>query len=486
MIKKFLVKAKSLKPKLITDTVSAEYAGQPLGEGDCAVIDFGTHLVGKVSLKLSYIGSPPDAPVFVRLKFCEHKSEIGEDTSDYHGWISKSWIQEEFVHIDDIPSTVRLPRRYAVRYIKIDVISISSKFRLVLEGASVDATTSACQNVALCGRDDRAKKIDEVALRTLRNCMQCEFEDGPKRDRRLWLGDLRLQALANYKTYKNYDLVKRCLYLFAGASDKNGNIPACVFTRPRVIPDDTFMFDYSLLFIPTLLDYYAETGDKSTALDLLPLALRQIEIAKESFDEDVVRDSDKLGWCFIDWSLELNKQCSAQGVYIYCEKCAAKLCTLLEKDASELYDDVKKKTDAAISAFFDEKLGLFASGKDRQLSYASNIWMCLSGVFDEEKCRDILINLEKTDSIRPVTPYLYHHYIQALTDCGELSKAEKMMYDYWGGMVEAGADTFWELYDPKNPNASPYGSRSVNSYCHAWSCTPSYFIRKYFSGDKND
>jgi hypothetical protein len=27
--------------------------------------------------------------------------------------------------------------------------------------------------------------------------------------------------------------------------------------------------------------------------------------------------------------------------------------------------------------------------------------------------------------------------------------------------------------------SSPYGDIHVNSYCHAWSCTPSYFFRTY-------
>lgn len=47
-------------------------------------------------------------------------------------------------------------------------------------------------------------------------------------------------------------------------------------------------------------------------------------------------------------------------------------------------------------------------------------------------------------------------------------------------MVGAGADTFWELYNPDNPEESPYGGTIVNSYCHAWSCAPAYFLRKYF------
>lgn len=54
----------------------------------------------------------------------------------------------------------------------------------------------------------------------------------------------------------------------------------------------------------------------------------------------------------------------------------------------------------------------------------------------------------------------------------------KYMRAYWGEMIQDGADTFFELYDPSNKYTSPYGSRIINSFCHAWSGTPSYFIRK--------
>ena len=48
-----------------------------------------------------------------------------------------------------------------------------------------------------------------------------------------------------------------------------------------------------------------------------------------------------------------------------------------------------------------------------------------------------------------------------------------------GGMAALGADTFWEVYDPTDHFKSPYNFFPVNSYCHAWSCTPVYFINKY-------
>ena len=54
------------------------------------------------------------------------------------------------------------------------------------------------------------------------------------------LGDLRLQALANYESFKQNDLVKRCLYLFGAMTTEDGRISANVFTKPYPIPDDTF------------------------------------------------------------------------------------------------------------------------------------------------------------------------------------------------------------------------------------------------------
>ena len=38
-------------------------------------------------------------------------------------------------------------------------------------------------------------------------------------------------------------------------------------------------------------------------------------------------------------------------------------------------------------------------------------------------------------------------------------------------------NTFWKIYDPAQPLRSPYGDIHINSYCHAWSCTPSYLLR---------
>ena len=60
--------------------------------------------------------------------------------------------------------------------------------------------------------------------------------------------------------------------------------------------------------------------------------------------------------------------------------------------------------------------------------------------------------------------------------------AKDYIRNIWGGMVKDGADTFYEIYVPDDPDFSPYGDRKINSMCHACSCTPTYFIRKYGLG----
>ncbi len=489
----FIQTAEKYKPEIKMERV-APVSGVPteaLKDNDSVVFDFGNHYVGYVRLHLTSVGSHQDAPAFIKIKFCEAERELHEDSANYQGWISKGWIQEEWIHVDVLPTVLELPRRYAFRYVKVEVLAVSGKYSLVIDHVEADTITSADESrlVACAGLTDAEKRIDEVAIRTLRNCMLDVFEDGPKRDRRLWIGDLRLQALANYATFQQNDLVKRCLYLFAGTADDNGRVRSCLFTEPVIEGDDTYMFDYSLFFIDTLLNYYKTTKDMDTVLDLYETAARQLEIAKESFDENhVMRDSDVLGWCFLDWNLGLNKQTGAQAVYVYSEKALIELANIVREHGSNLViaqdieamkKDVVLKTEAARTHLYDEEKGLFISGENKQVSYAVNAWAVLAGIWDAGKNKEILQRLMKEDTAeKMVTPYMYHHFVEALMACGERKKAYEVMIGYWGSMVENGADTFYELHNPENPFESPYGSSIVNSYCHAWSCTPTYLMRK--------
>ena len=227
-----IVKTEDVYPEVHKKDEIGNLSSYHLTKGDKICLDLGDHQVGYVTLKLNSVGSPQDAPAFFRLKFGEIAKEMTEDSADYDGWISRGWIQEEFIHVDVLPAELKLPRRYAFRYMEIEVIDTSLKWQMVVEDVScVSVSAVSMEDVKpVESEDEMIRKLDRVSLRTLQNCMQSVFEDGPKRDRRLWLGDLRLQALANYETFHNMDLVKRCLYLFAGQTKDNGQVSACLFT----------------------------------------------------------------------------------------------------------------------------------------------------------------------------------------------------------------------------------------------------------------
>ena len=479
----FLKKAESLKPELLV--VNRELLGEDrvLKAGNEVIYDFGGHYTGYVTVNFEPVGYHQDAPLYFYAQFFEHPEEFKEKPERYHGWISPSWIQREQVHIDVLPCSYLFPRRYAFRYLKIGILGVSDNFSVKIRSIHLDAVSSADDTKLLpfAGRDEDIL-LDKISVRTLHECMQEVFEDGPKRDRRLWLGDLRLQALTNYQTYRNFDLVKRCLYLFAGDTLEKGLVSNNMFLYPQVECDGQYMFDYSLFFISTLWDYYEASGDDETLKELEPVAYQQYELLKDAFDARGLVDFKKTGNCFVDWKDTLDKHTAIQGIYIYALKDLVKIEQQLGKDADVLETEIQEKSIAARQYLFNKKKNLYISGVCRQVSYASQVWMVLAGVSQGKEATEVLEKVEVwPEAVKMATPYMVHHYIQALIECGEKQKAYEKMKEYWGGMLEKGADTFWEIYDPENQMESPYGGKIIHSYCHAWSCTPSYFLRKYFT-----
>jgi len=462
-----------------------EWKENSYGKGDSFVLDFGDHQVGYVKIAIRPVGSPPDAPLKLKLTFGEMPCEIAEPFESYNGWLSSSWLQEELMFIDVLPAEIKLPRRYCFRYIKVEVLDTSVKYKVAFDHVLCEAVSSgnSSQITSLpSGLPQYIVDMDRVAIKTLQDCMQTVFEDGPKRDRRLWIGDLRLQAQANYYTFQNYDLVKRCMYLFAGMRLEDGTVGACVFEKPHAHVDDTKLYDYALFFVAVLYDYYKATKDWDVLQELWPIAMEQLNIGVNRLDERGIVKDDNTWWCFIDWHSELNKQASAQAVLIYCLKRGEALAGILGNEQEKLMisNHIQLTSKAALQYLWDEQSGFFRSGEEGQISWASQIWMALAEVLPSKQNALLLERLLiESPKIGMATPYLYHHLIEALFLTGNKERAVAEMEAYWGAMLQDGADTFWELYNPKDKKESPYGSNLINSYCHAWSCTPTYFIRKY-------
>lgn len=455
--------------------------------GDRFILDFGQHCVGYLSFRLRHDCVYLDAPVRLRLRFGETPYELSRAFDSYHGSLCSSWLQEDILNID-FPELVQLSRRYCFRFLEVTVLSTPRPVRLT--DFSVRCVTSADRSRLEPlpeGTDPELVRIDRVAAKTLEDCMQLAYEDGPKRDRRLWTGDLRLQALTDYYLFNNNRLARRCLYLFAACEEDGKYLPGCLYQKPSVFFDEGMgITDYAMLWCAALCDYYAHTHDAETTRDLYPVARRQMELACSLIREDgILTFLD--GWnAFIDWAPDIQKTIPCQGVVLYTlEKMTALANALCDGEHAAKWDkklaDTRKK---CYSNYFDPAEDAFVSDlvDKRQYSVQSQAWMILGGVIGGEDGKRILLkSLESPDSLKPVTPYMHHYVVEAMVTLGMMEEALDYIKSYWGSMIDNGADTFWEAYDPQNPDLSPYSDPIMNSFCHAWSCSPSYFIRKYFA-----
>ncbi|KAL2839837.1 Six-hairpin glycosidase-like protein [Aspergillus pseudoustus] len=451
------------------------------GRGADIILDFGIHMVGHLSFRLTSSGEHMDAPCRVRLTFGESPLDVTMGMEHVQTWISTAWLPDEVINFDELPQQVSLSRRYSFRYLRIEVIDTSPKFKISFSDISCECTGAISQNHPIDKTefdDPLLRDIDHVSISTLRDCMQTVFEDGPRRDRRLWIGDLRLQAQANYSTFRDFNLVKRCIFQFAAAAREDGSLPACVFHTPRLAPSTDYIVDYDALFSSVVHDYVVASGDVDTGHTLWPTVLKCVERALAHLDPrthtfELHRGE---GFKFLDWATGLDKTAGCHGLLLFCLRAVNSLAARLGKEPP--FADTVTKMASAATCFLRRKDGLFISGPQNQISYASAAWLVLSQAFPVSTARDALLNtIAHPDAVKPLTPYLWHYVCEALMTVGCYEECIGLIRRYWGGMVDAGADTFWECYDPKDPMASPYGDVRNNSFCHAWSCTPAYFLR---------
>ncbi|MDY6935473.1 MAG: hypothetical protein SVZ03_14765 [Spirochaetota bacterium] len=459
-----------------------------LKRGDQLILDFGEHIVGYLHFTLNLIGEAMGGPLRIKFIFGEVPAEVCEPFDPFIGTLSRAWLQDETITLDTLPQSICLSRRFAFRYLKIEIMAASFDYQIQFSSIHCDSVTSASIPIEkLCNKRIKPEfqNLDIVGLRTLRNCMQTGLEDGPKRDRRLWIGDSPLLARTNYLTFKNYTVVKRGLYLFAGLAHENGQLPACVYERPVFSKGNEFILGHAALYTSSLLDYAEASGDWETARDLWPIALKQMDFVMEYINNDYIFQDIGKWWIFVDWRPELDIQTPMQGIIIFSLKRLSELAQAIDKEAEAAFarELINKMTIAARERMLSPSHNnLFVSGSKRQISWASQVWMILSGVISPQEGAILFQKLiKRKDAVKPATPFIYHYAVEAMLTCGLKELAIELINLYWGGMINAGASTFWEIYDPTDPFLSPYANYLLNSYCHAWSCTPSYFFRKWNS-----
>ncbi|MBQ6021977.1 MAG: hypothetical protein IJL25_03505 [Clostridia bacterium] len=302
------------------------------------------------------------------------------------------------------------------------------------------------------------------------------FLDGIKRDRWVWSGD----------AYQSYMIAR---YLYHDPSVTERTIVALLGKPPYRLHVNTIN-DYSAYLIVSVWEHFAASGRRAFLAQIWENLKALYAFIVSRLDERgfvVPRHGD---WIFIDWG-QLDKNgahCFEQILLWRVYRCMALLgAEMGEPDTyTPLADALRARV---IDTFWDEEKGAFidsASSGKRFVSRQTNVFAVLYDFVDGAMRRSVIENaLLNPDLPAITTPYFKLYELMALCKIGKIEQAQDYIASYWGGMLQAGATSVWEAYDPDEQGAehyAMYGSAYGKSLCHAWGSGPILLLCRYCAG----
>ncbi|OMF38850.1 alpha-rhamnosidase [Paenibacillus sp. FSL H8-0548] len=329
--------------------------------------------------------------------------------------------------------------------------------------------------------DPKLNEIYDISLYTLQLNTREFFLDGIKRDRWVWGGDAYQAFLMNYYSFFDLDVTRRTLVALRGKD-------------PITMHINTIL-DYTLYWFISLYDYHLYTGDFEFIRQYYDRAVSLMDFCLKQLNEEGLVEGRKQDWVFVDWA-DFNNEGAVSTEQILLARsleAMSRFAALMGDDSASgsygsLAEEIKSTT---LRLFWDEgKGGLLhhrveGETKPTLTKHASMFAMTYGYLSPEQRdsvVRNVMLNPD-VPKIR--TPYMRFHELAVLCESGEHDYVRKELLSYWGGMIDLGATTFWEEYDPSladDDHYGMYGMKFGKSLCHAWGAGPIYLLGKYFLG----
>jgi alpha-L-rhamnosidase len=302
---------------------------------------------------------------------------------------------------------------------------------------------------------------------TLRLCMHDFMLDGIKRDRLPWTGDLAMSMVCNAYAFNDSEMVRRSLVALGRAGIKEKDINGII--------------DYSLWWIIAQDHYQLYFGDAAH------LKTEWVRIQETLLSLSARCDPSGFiipakSWLFIDW-VDQKKWTALQILWWWAQESGARLAHRMGDMETEkqLKNSSISLRNNLIKCAWSENSQCWLPDSDALSAPTRhpNFLAVISGLAKNDQWEGIKKILENDEVSQVGTPYMAGFENMALSRLGNIQLMLNRIKDYWGGMLERGATTFWEAYNPKqidNQQYSFYGRPYAKSLCHAWSSGPAAFL----------
>ena len=321
--------------------------------------------------------------------------------------------------------------------------------------------------------DERLNRIYETAAWTLQLNLQRYLWDGIKRDRLVWMGDMNTEIRTALTLYGDHAVIRRSLDYMRDTT-----------------PADEWMngiSSYSVWWVYCQSDYFTATGNLSYLREQQPYLTRLMK--QRAACVLPAGSEDRPGFKFIDWPNRASPEATHAGLqgllYLGLEKGAALLETLGEAETAALC----RRSCEALSKHIPDPAG----------SKQAAAFLSISGIGDRKALFEDVI---APGGAKGFSTFLGYYTLTAAALAGGYDEAMQNMLDYWGGMLDMGATSFWEDFNIDwLPNAYGIDSLPVegkkdihgdfggycyvglrHSLCHGWSSGPVTYITENVLG----
>ncbi|WP_236689361.1 alpha-L-rhamnosidase-related protein [Dysgonomonas macrotermitis] len=445
-------------------------------ENDTASImfDYGKELHGGLQLLMG--GSSRREPSLVRIRFGESVGECNSQTSNSEWKVGYS--TDDHAKRDIF---MEIPRDGMIeigntgfRFVRIDLLQKNTTIRLK-EARAILRYRDIPYLGSFNSSDERLNQIWLTGAYTVHLNMQEFLWDGVKRDRVIWLGDMHPEVATIMSVFGYNDVVPNTLDL------------ACQqYPLPGWMNG---MSAYSLWYLIIHNDWYTHNGDldflkkhKDYILGLIDQIDSKIETGGK---EELAKNR------FLDWPSSPNKEGVEAGyraLIVWAMKDAENLCYILNEPAY-----AKKAKDCT------DKMSRYIKGHNN-LKQAASL-MAIAGIMDAKKACEEVVSV---GGAKDFSTFYGYYMLQAQAKAGEYQEAIDIIRQFWGGMLDMGATTFWEDFNmdwlenaARLDELTPPGKKDIHgdfgaycypgfrhSFCHGWASGPTAWMTEHILGVK--
>ena len=445
------------------------------------LLDFGRELHGGLQI---VTGMPADhTPIRIRVRYGESASEAMCEIDGKNGATNDHAIRDFETTLPWLG--VREWGNSGFRFVRIELLDDNRELHLKEIRAISVMRDLAYRGTFECN-DERLNQIWQTGARTVHLNMQEYLWDGIKRDRLVWMGDMHPEVMTISHVFGQNEVVPKSLDLLKS-----------VTPLPKWMNN---MYTYSLWWIIVQRDWYHFHGDAeylSQQRDYL-VGLLDILLNKR-VDEN---GYEKSGGGFLDWPSNANKpamKAGTQALMMMAMKAGAELCSQLgEEDmaarCAERYSKMEAVAPTIVEQYFSEAEHPAAPGSKQAAAL-----MALAGILDAEKANEEVLTV---DGARGFSTFYGYYMLQAMAKAGNYEGAMQVIRDFWGGMLDMGATSFWEDFNIDwLPNAAPInelvpeGKKDIHgdfgaycyegfrhSLCHGWASGPTAWMIEHVLG----